>query len=102
ELDSGEHVGSGLRAIVNGRRAVITARHVVEEAVTYPLQFALSAGYALPPYRVSGTVQLDPVGDLAAYYLPEDFPFDAPGIAFWPEDRIQRSAERLSTDYLFI
>jgi hypothetical protein len=101
ELDAGEHVGSGLRAVVNGRRAVITARHVVEQAVKYPMQFAVSAGYGRPPYLVRGKVELDPVGDLSVYYLPIDFPGDEPGISFWPEDRLQRSTDRLSTDFLF-
>ena len=76
-------------------------RHVIEQAATYPLKFALSAGYGAAPYVVSGKIELDPVGDLAVYYLLDDFPFDAPGVAFWPEDRIQRSTERLASDFLF-
>lgn len=101
DVTHGEHVGSGLRAIVNGRRAVISARHVIEQAATYPMKFALSAGYGQRPYVVGGKIELDPVGDLAVYYLPDDFPGDAPGMAFWPEERIQRSTERLATDFLF-
>src|SRR5580704_6452412 len=65
------------------------------------MKFALSAGYARPPYIVSGRIELDPAGDLAVYYLPNDFPGDAPGVSFWPENRIQRSNERLATDFLF-
>jgi hypothetical protein len=101
DVDMGEHVGSGLRVVVNGRRAVITARHVVEQAAQFPLQFALSAGYGRPPYRVHGSIELYPVGDLAVYYLPDDFPVDAPEVAFWAKDRIQLSMDRLSTDFLF-
>jgi len=101
DATQGEHVGSGLRAIVNSRRAVITARHVVERAAAYPRQFALSAGYGRAPYIVSGKIELDPIGDLAVYYLPDDFPADVPEVSFWPEDRIQRSLERLATDFLF-
>jgi hypothetical protein len=97
----GEHVGSGLRATLNGRRAIITARHVIEQANTYPMKFALSAGYRRPPYVVSGKIELDPAGDLAVYYLPDDFPSDVPGVSFWPQDRIQLSDERLATDFLF-
>ena len=100
-VDAGEHVGSGLRAIINGRRAVITACHVAEQAHTYPQKFALSVGYGRAPYLVNGQIQLDRVGDLAVYYLPADFPTDAPDIAFWPEDRLQQSVDRLSTDFLF-
>jgi hypothetical protein len=98
----GEHVGSGLRAIVNGRRAVISARHVIEQAAAYPMQFAISAGYGRAPYIVDGKIELDPVGDLAIYYLPDTFPADAPAVSFWPEERIQRSTERLATDFLFV
>jgi hypothetical protein len=101
DVKYGEHVGSGLRAIVNGRRAVVSARHVIEQAASYPMKFALSAGYGQPPYVVAGKIELDPVGDLAVYYLADDFPRDAPGVAFWPEERIQRSSERLATDFLF-
>ena len=101
DTTEGEHVGSGLRAIVNGRRCVISARHVIEQAATYPMKFAVSAGYGRPPYIVRGTIELDPIGDLSIYYLPDDFPRDAPGVSFWPETRIQRSTERLATDFLF-
>ena len=97
----GEHVGSGLRAIVNGRRAVITARHVIEQAAGYPMKFAVSAGHGRPPYIVSGKIELDPFGDLSVYYLRDDFPVDVPGVSFWPESRIQGSTERLATDFLF-
>jgi len=98
----GEHVGTGLRAMVNGRRAVLTAEHVIREALKYPSGFALSAGYGRKPFIVSGNVGLDSVRDLAIYYLPADFPYDRPGIGFWPEDRIQRTTERIDTDYLFV
>ncbi len=101
DVTVGEHVGSGLRAMVNGRRAVITARHVIEQAAAFPKQFGLSAGYARPPYLAKGKIELDPVGELAVYYLPDDFPVDAPGVSFWREDRIQQSTERLATDFLF-
>jgi hypothetical protein len=101
DVSWGEHVGSGVRAVVNGRRAVITARHVIEQAAKYPMQFALSAGYGRAPYVVSGTIGLDAVGDLAVYYVPDDFPSDVPDVSFWPEDRIQQSTDRLATDFLF-
>jgi hypothetical protein len=97
----GEHVGTGLRAQLDGRRAVITALHVIENAAEYTSGFALSAGYAHEPHIVSGKIEFEPVGDLAIYYLPDDFPVDARGVSFWPDDRIQRSTERVDTDYLF-
>lgn len=100
--NSGEQVGSGLRAVLNGRRVIITARHVIEDAMRYPHQFALSAGFGHRPYLVQGKIDSDPVGDLAIYNLPEDFPSDTPEIRFWPEERVQRSSERIATDFLFV
>jgi hypothetical protein len=97
----GRHVGSGLRAIWKGRRVVMTARHVIEEAVK-TRGFALATGYGKSPYVAHGPIDCDLVGDLAIYYLPDDFPDSAPEKQFWPEDRIQCSTERLTTDFLFV
>ena len=99
---SGEHIGSGLRCVLDGRRAIITAMHVVETGKQYPGGFAVSTGYASRPYRVHGQVQCNQTGDLALYYLPDDFPFSNPDIAFWPQEMIEPSSDRLSTDYLFV
>jgi hypothetical protein len=98
----GHHLGSGLRCTVGGRRAVVTALHVIEAAATEPGGFALSAGYGVPPFRIFGAIHYDPVGDLAIYFIPDEYPASSEQIAFWPEDRIERPPQRLATDYLFV
>lgn len=97
----GRHVGSGLRCIVDGRRAIATALHVITEASKFPKGFALSAGYGQRPYPVSGPVKIEPKSDLALFYLPEDFAVEREDVDFWPIERSDKTAERLSTDYLF-
>jgi hypothetical protein len=96
----GRHYGSALRCILHGRRAILTALHVVEEARKEPLGLALSTGYGEPPYIVHGAVHIDPIADLAVYFLPDDYP--CPDTAFWPSARIDRSLDKLATDYLFL
>lgn len=98
---TGRHLGTGLRCTLSGRQAVVTALHVIEAAQSEPGGFALSAGYAEHPFQVSGRIFFDQEGDLAIYHLPDNYPWQREGIAFWPEDRIERSTDRLATDYLF-
>src|SRR6266446_130415 len=50
----GRHLGSALRCKLNGRRAILTALHVMEEAEKNSLGLALSTGYGEPPYMVLG------------------------------------------------
>lgn len=96
----GRHYGSALRCKLNGRRAVLTALHVIEEAKKEPFGLAISTDYGKPPYVVQGAVNIDPIADLAVYFLPDDFPY--PGEGFWPAARIDRSLDQLATDYLFL
>src|SRR5438067_1861764 len=70
----GRHYGSALRCKLNGRRAILTALHVIEEAKKEPLGLALSTGYGEPPYVVHGAVHIDAIADLAVYFLPDDYP----------------------------
>jgi hypothetical protein len=86
--------------MINGERAIMTALHVIDEAKEEPLRLALSTGYGKPPYIVHGPVKIDPIGDLAIYFLPADYP--SPGESFWPSARIERSLDNLATDYLFL
>ncbi|MBW3598252.1 MAG: hypothetical protein KY475_13395 [Planctomycetes bacterium] len=97
---TGRHYGSALRCKLKGRRVVITARHVLEAAKQEPLGVALSTGYGEPPYVVHGDVNIDPVADLAVYFLPDDYP--CPDECFWPPERIDRRLDNLATDYLFL
>ncbi len=96
----GRHCGSALRCKLGGRRAIITALHVLEAAKREPLGLAISTAYGKPPYVVQGEVNVDPKADLGVYFLPDDYP--CPDTAFWPSHRIERSLDRLSADYLFL
>ncbi|HEV8059832.1 MAG TPA: hypothetical protein VGP68_08165, partial [Gemmataceae bacterium] len=96
----GRHCGSALRCMLNGRRAILTALHVIEEAKKEPLGLAFSTGYGKPPYVVHGPLNIDPFADLAVYFLPADYP--CMDESFWPSARIDHSLDRLATDYLFL
>jgi hypothetical protein len=96
----GRHCGSAIRCYLNGRRAILTALHVLDEAMKAPQGLAVSTGYGKPPYLVHGPVHIDRLADLAVYFLPEDYP--CADAAFWPSARIDRSLEHLATDYLFL
>lgn len=96
----GRHYGSALRCKLDGRRAVLTALHVIEAARHEPLGLAISAGYGQRPYIVEGPVNIDPIADMAVYFLPDDYP--CADSSFWPSTRIHRSIDQLSTDYLFL
>jgi hypothetical protein len=96
----GRHYGTALRCKLNGRRAILTALHVIEDARKEPLGIALTTGYGRRPYVVHGAVNIDPIADLAVYFLPDDYP--CPDESFWPSVRVDRSLDRLATDYLFL
>ena len=98
--EMGQHYGSALRCKLNGQRAILTALHVIEEAKKKPLSLALSTGYGAPPYVVHGAVNIDPIADLAVYFLPADYP--CPEENFWPSARIDHVLDKLDTDYLFL
>lgn len=93
---TGRHCGSALRCMLNGRRAILAARHVIEEARQAPRGLAISTGYGRPPYPVHGPVNIDCIADMAVYFLPDDYV--CPDGSFWPSKRMQRSRDRLSTD----
>ena len=96
----GRHYGSALRCMLNGRRAILTAFHVIDAAQREPLGLAISTGYGEPPYVVHGELHYDRFADLAAYFLPDDCP--GPETSFWPSARIDHSVDKLATDYLFL
>ncbi len=96
----GRHYGSALRCKLKGKRAILTALHVIEEAKKEPFGLAISTGYGEPPYIVHGAVNIDPFADLAVYFLPDDYPCS--DAAFWPSARIDHSLDNLAADYLFL
>lgn len=97
---TGRHLGSATRCILNGRRAILTAFHVIDAAIREPGGFAISTGYGERPFRVYGKVNIDPIGDLAVFFLPDDYPH-LEEKNFWPATRIDRTLDRLHSDYLF-
>lgn len=97
---TGRHVGSGLRCTLKGRRAVVTAWHVLEEARVSSRGFAVSTGQGEAPYVVQGKVNIDPVADLGVYFLPDEYPTSKG--RFWPAERLDRTLDKLATDYLFL
>lgn len=100
DADTGRHVGSALRVSVAGRRAIVTAAHVIHEART-SARFAVTAVRGQAPFELRGDPDcIDDDLDVAAYFLSDEYPDD--GIAFWPEERVDPTEEKLSTDYLFV
>jgi hypothetical protein len=100
DSDLGQHCGSALRCMLDGRRAILTALHVMEEARRAPLGLGFSTSYGEPPYVVRGAIHVDPIADLAVYFLPTDYP--CPEEKFWPSARIDHSLDKSGTDYLFV
>jgi hypothetical protein len=98
---AGRHVGSALRVVVGGRRAIVTAAHVLAQAREQFGRVAVSATRGAAPHEVTGAVAaLDEVRDVAVLPLDDAYPTD--GIAFWPADRPDPEPERVATDFLFV
>jgi hypothetical protein len=100
DQEMGRLYGSALRCKFNGRRAILTALHVIEQARQERLGLAVSTGYGQRPYVVHGEVDINPFADMAVYFLPDDYP--CADSSFWTSPRIDRSLDRLRTDYLFL
>lgn len=97
----GHLVGSGFRCILNGRRRVVTAGHVIREGFSRYPRLVISSGNARRPYAIHGEIRGDVSTDLGLYDAPDDYSVAA-GCSFWPEARIDRTLELLPRDYLFI
>lgn len=96
----GRHVGSACWCLLGGRRCLVTAAHVIDDALKYP-SLAVSIGHIMKPQLLQGEVLLDRDSDVAVYYLPDDLILGE-GKDFWPEDRMDGTEAFLSTDYLFM
>jgi hypothetical protein len=94
----GTHYGTALRCLFNGRRAIVTALHVIEAARHEPLGISISTGFGEAPYPVEGEIHIDPVADIAVFFVPDDYPQKS----FWECGRIDFSRDNLDTDYLFL
>jgi hypothetical protein len=97
--NAGRHVGSAVRCRVASRHVLVTAAHVAHEAQTAE-QWAVTAVRGQPPFALGKPDLIDETFDLAAYFLPEDYPMN--GLADWPDERIDATETHLSTDYLFM
>lgn len=103
DSDRGKHACSALRCVLSGRRCIITALHLAKKAKEHSVRIAVTAGYGVRPYELHGEPDLiDDDGDLAAYFVGDDYPDENDRVAFWPEEYIERSDEKRGTDYLFL
>ena len=59
DSQTGEHVGSGLRCMFHGRRVVVTALHVIEEAGLFAAGLRSPQAMVRVLYLVQGTIQCD-------------------------------------------
>jgi hypothetical protein len=100
---TGEHRGSGIFCMIDGRQAVVTAAHVLRKAWDEGrfISLAFSRGWGDPPGIVEGKIRYFDEFDLAIYLPSKDFPLGE-GKSFWPEERIDGNIDRLATDYLFV
>lgn len=97
----GEHVGSGFFCMLGGERCLVTAHHVVRAANESPMGAGFVPERGAPPRRLADVpVVEDGSLDLAVFFLGDQALGE--GRLFWPEDRVDTSAERRSTDYLFL
>lgn len=97
----GRHVGSAVRILARGRRCIVTAAHVIEQARLRTGRVAVSAVRGSPPFELHGEPDMvNSVADIAAFFVGDDYPTE--GIAFWPQERIDSDDSFLSTDYLLV
>jgi hypothetical protein len=102
DRNSGALVGSGLRCMVRGRRSIVSAAHVLLRGRKSYGELAVSAGHGQMPQLINNErTEVDHERDLAIYDLPAEYPIEGDD-HYWPEDRIDRSLDRLHSDYLFV
>ncbi len=98
----GELFGSGFRCFLGGRKVLVSAAHVFSDGRSQFNELAVSKGNGrMPELLALDVLRIDREADLAVNLAPSDDSV-TDGSAYWPEDRIDRSLDRLSTDYLFV
>ena len=99
----GEFRGTGVFCNIEGRQAVVTAAHVVNEARESGRyrSLAFSRGNGQPPGIAVGEIKLSDRYDLAVYFPSIDFQLGAQK-SFWPGGRIERDPRSILRDYLFV
>jgi hypothetical protein len=97
----GEHVGSAFRCVLGGRRVLVTAKHVFDQAAAAPLGAGYTSVRGEPPTALPNepTLVHGPT-DLAVVVL--DQPPEAEGVDWWPQERVDTDKEARAHDYLFI
>jgi hypothetical protein len=103
DQSTGEFRGTGFFCSIAGRQVLVTAAHVIREldADGRFLGPAFSRGDGEPPAIVPGRIVFSIPHDLAIYFPSEPFPMGSQK-AYWPDDRIDRNAELLTKDALFV
>lgn len=96
----GRHLGSACWCVLDGGRCLVTAAHVIDEALKFP-SLAATVGDGLKPRLLCGEVLFDRRADVAVWRPPDDLSLGE-GKAWWPEDRLDASGDFLSTDFLFV
>jgi Trypsin-like peptidase domain len=99
--EEGEHLGSGFRCLLGGRRVLVTAKHVVDHAQAAQLGAGYTAAREQPPTQLPSTPTFaDPATDLAVFALNR--PPEGNGIDWWPQDRVDTDKRARAHDYLFV
>jgi hypothetical protein len=93
----GALVGSAVRCMLGGRPHLVTAQHVVDQAMAYPRGAGFVARRGEAPTPLGAPVFSDSKTDLAVVATTM-----SEGTAFWPEDRIDPDADARERDYLFV
>jgi hypothetical protein len=106
---TGAFVGSAWRVERAGRRAVVTAAHVIDEASASGRLVAVTACRGAPPHPAPASDWLRAASDdLALWWAPSDYPgtssedASAPQVGYWPSDAIDVSASSTGSDQLFV
>lgn len=100
---TGEHRGNGVFCKIGGRQAIVTARHVIDEAAESGRfqSIAFTRGSGEKPAVAPGIIVSSEEFDLAVYLPDRDFPIGE-SKRFWPEEGIKGDLSILPRDYLFV
>lgn len=99
---TGDALGTGIFAVIDGEGSVVTAAHVLRDAASkggYD-SLAFTRGSDDPPKIVPGSISYWDEFDLAVYRPDRPYPLGSQK-AFWPEERIDREITPAVRDYLF-
>jgi len=103
DQQTGDFRGTGFFCEIGGRRGIVTAAHVITEAIKTDeyLGIVFSRGGENAPEAVEGEIHLFKDSDLAFYVPARPFPLP-PSNRFWRSEDIERDPNSILRDYLFI